>query len=108
MMLAAGWPLDVRGEHGGTPLHWASWHGNVEMVREILRYQGDVNVKGDDHNMTPLGWAVHGSENSWHREKGDYAGVVEALLQAGAKAPPLTEEVEVSDAVREVLKRYAG
>lgn len=106
LMLAAGWPTDARGAHGGSALHWASWHGNVEMVREILRYQRDVNVKGDDHDMTPLGWAIHGSENSWHREKGDYAGVVAALLTAGAKAPPLTDEVEVSDALREVLQRY--
>ncbi|HMA42606.1 MAG TPA: ankyrin repeat domain-containing protein [Gemmatimonadales bacterium] len=108
LMLAAGWPTDARGAHGGSALHWASWHGNVEMVREILRYQRDVNVKGDDHDMTPLGWAIHGSENSWHREQGDYAGVVAALLTAGAKAPPLTDEVEVSDALREVLQRYAG
>jgi ankyrin repeat protein len=108
LMLAAGWPLDARGLVGGTALHWASWHGNLEMVREILRYHPPVNVRGDDYDMPPLGWALHGSENSWHRETGDYAGVVEALLQAGAKAPPLADEVEVSDAVREVLKRYAA
>ena len=107
LMLAAGWPLDVRGQDGGTPLHWASWHGNVEMVREILRYQRVVDVRGDDHNMTPLGWALHGSENGWHKDSGDYAGVVEALLQAGAKAPRLTDEVEASEPVLEVLRRHA-
>jgi ankyrin repeat protein len=94
LMLAAGWPLEVRGANGGTPLHWASWHGNVEMVREILRLQRDVDVTGDEYDQTPLGWAIHGSENSWHREKGDYAGVVEALLRAGAKAPAVTDDRE--------------
>lgn len=108
LMLAAGWPLDARGQSGGTALHWASWHGNLEMVREILRYHPPVDVRGDDYDMPPLGWALHGSENSWHRETGDYVGVVEALLAAGAKVPPLTAELEVSDALREVLKRYAG
>jgi ankyrin repeat protein len=108
LMLAAGWPLDARGQSGGTALHWASWHGNLEMVREVLRYHPPVDVRGDDYDMPPLGWALHGSENSWHREKGDYVGVVEALLAAGAKVPPLTAEVEVSDALRVVLKRYAG
>lgn len=108
LMLAAGWPLDARGQSGGTALHWASWHGNLEMVREILRYHPSLDVRGDDYDMPPLGWALHGSENSWHRETGDYVGVVEALLAAGAKAPPLTAEVEVSDALREVLKRSAG
>ena len=38
---------------------------------------------------------------------GDYVGVVEALLQAGAKAPRLTDEVEASEPVLEVLRRRA-
>jgi ankyrin repeat protein len=107
LMLAAGWPLDARGQSGGTALHWASWHGNLEMVREILRYHPPVDVRGDDYDMPPLGWALHGSENSWHRDTGDYVGVVEALLQAGAKAPPLTRDMKVSAAIMEVLRRYA-
>lgn len=108
LMLAAGWPLDGRGQHGGTPLHWAAWNGNAEMVREMLRYRPAVDAKGDDHDMTPLGWALHGSENGWHKDSGDYAGVVEALLAAGAKPPKLTEEVEASGPVLQVLRRNAG
>jgi len=108
LMLAAGWPLDVRGQHGGTPLHWAAWHGNVAMVREILRYQRAVDVRGDDHDQTPLGWALHGSEHGWRKDTGDYAGVVATLLAAGAKAPGRTEELEASEAVLEVLRRNAA
>jgi hypothetical protein len=33
---------------------------------------------------------------------------VEALLEAGAKAPEVTEDMEASDAVREVLRRVHG
>ena len=105
LMLAAGWPLDARGQSGGTALHWASWHGNLEMVREILRYHPPVDVRGDDYDMPPVGWALHGSENSWHRETGDYVGVVEALLAAGAKVPPLTGDMEVGAPILEVLRR---
>jgi ankyrin repeat protein len=47
LMLAAGWPATVRGELGGTPLHIAAWLGNAEMVREILRYDPPVNIRGD-------------------------------------------------------------
>src|SRR3989475_534378 len=36
LMLAAGLPVDALGQHGATPLHWAAFHGNVEMAREIL------------------------------------------------------------------------
>jgi ankyrin repeat protein len=96
-MLAAGWPLDGRGQHGGTALHWAAWHGNAAMVRELLRYHAAVNVKGDDHRLNPLGWALHGSGHSWHRQTGDYAGVVEALLAAGATAPERPDGFEASE-----------
>jgi ankyrin repeat protein len=108
MMLAAGWPVAVRGQHGGTPLHWAAWHGNLEMVREILRYAPPLEFRGDDHDQPPLGWALHGSRNSWLRGSGDYGATVDALLAAGATAPPLTDDLEASDAARDALRRHAG
>jgi ankyrin repeat protein len=104
LLLAAGWPVVVRGEHGGTPLHWAAWHGNTAMVREILRYNPPLDLRGDDHDLPALGWALHGSEHGWHRKTGDYPGVVDALLSAGAKLPE--NEFEVSEAVRAVLRRH--
>ena len=33
----AGWPVDAQGQHQGTPLHWAAFHGNLEMVEAILK-----------------------------------------------------------------------
>ena len=61
---------------------------------------------GCEHEITALGSALHGSENSWHRQTGDYATTVEALLDAGAKAPKLTDDLEASEAVREVLRQH--
>jgi ankyrin repeat protein len=104
LMLEAGWPVEATGEYDLTALGWASWHGNAEMVRAILRYHPQLE-RQDCHEQTALGAALHGSENSWHRDTGDYAATVEALLDAGAKAPPLTEDLEASEAVREVLHR---
>jgi ankyrin repeat protein len=104
LMLAAGWPVVVRGQHGGTPLHWAAWHGNAEMVREILRYHPPLDLRGDDHDLPALGWALHGSEHGWHRKTGDYPAVVDALLAAGAKLPE--NEFEVGDAVRRVIEKH--
>ncbi len=37
IMLAAGLPVAEVGQHKATPLHWAAFHGNAEMAREILR-----------------------------------------------------------------------
>jgi len=104
LMLAAGWPVDATGEYQMTALQWASWHGNAEMVREILRRHPKLEVTGE-HKITAIGCALHGSENSWHRQTGDYPATVEALLDAGAKAPKVTDDLEASEEVRDVLRR---
>jgi ankyrin repeat protein len=106
LMLAAGWPVDVRDRQGATPLHWAAWHGNVEMMRALLERQPPLEVADDEHHAKPFGWAVHGSLYGWHREKGNYGAVIEALLQAGAEHPPALGDSEGSDAVRDALRRW--
>lgn len=80
LMLRAGWPVDTRGYEGGTAIHWAAFHGNAEMVREILRYKPDLTLRDHTYQGTALGWAQHGSENSWKRETGNYAETI-ALLR---------------------------
>jgi ankyrin repeat protein len=105
LMLAAGLPLDTRGQHRATPLHWASFHGNAEMTREILRYNPPLELTDADFKGTPLGWAIHGSEHGWYCRTGNYAATVEALLKAGAKPP---EKIAGTDAVKEVLRGYCG
>lgn len=105
LMLAAGWPVDARGEYNMTPLQWASWHGNAEMVREILRYHPQLELSCD-HGITALGSALHGSMNGWHRDTGDYVSTVEALLSAEARAPKVTDDLEASEPVRKFLNEY--
>lgn len=107
LMLAAGWPVDTRGEYDMTSLQWAAWHGNAEMVRGILRYHPVLELHDNEHKITALGSALHGSMNGWHRDTGDYVATVEALLAAGAKAPEVTDDLEASDSVRELLLRHA-
>jgi hypothetical protein len=45
--------------------------------------------------------------NGWHRDTGDYVATVAALLTAGAKAPKVTDDLEASESVRELLMEYA-
>ena len=86
LMLKCGWPVD--GGQGPTPLHWAAWHGNTEMVRVILQHNPPLEVANDaTFGAPPIGWALHGSEHGWHCKTGDYAGTIRALLAAGAKRP---------------------
>ena len=103
LMLTAGLPVDTFSQDHGTPLHWASWHGNAELVRLILTRHSDIENTDNDHKGTPLDWAMHGSENGWHRAEGDYAATVEVLLNAGATLP---EEVYGTEAVKAVFRQH--
>src|SRR5215470_10993212 len=107
LMLSAGWPVDTPGEYDLTPLQWASWHGNAEMVREILRYGPSLESRNNHHKITALGSALHGSVNGWHRDTGDYVSTVDALLAAGARAPEVSDNLEASQAVRDLLRERA-
>jgi ankyrin repeat protein len=85
LMLGAGWPVDVRGDNDGTALHWAAWHGNAPMVRAILERGPDLEARDRNYHATPLEWAFHGSENSWHRGSGDYDATIDALRRAAGR-----------------------
>ena len=104
LMLDAGWPVDARGQHGATALHWAGFHGNTAMTREILKHRPPLEARSVEHDGTPLDWAVYGSRYGWNPKASDHAGTVEALLDAGARAPSDTEHA--TDAVRAVIRRY--
>ena len=80
-MLDAGWPVDVMHD-GATPLHWAAWHGEAELVRLLLAHHAPVDVREAGHQGTPLDWARHGASNSWRRQAGDYPAVISALESA--------------------------
>ena len=106
LMLAAGWPVDTRGrQHGETALHWAAFHGNPDLVREILPYHPQLELRSEEFDGTALHWGIYGSLHGWHPERGDYAATVRLLLEAGAKAPAVSGDLEASDAVLEVLRR---
>lgn len=104
-MLAQGWPLDARGDENATALHWAAWLGYAPMVKDLLEAGAPVHIRGDTFNGTPLGWAAHGSVHGWNCRTGDFAGVVQALLDAGAKIADLPSDFDASDAVHEIFKR---
>jgi hypothetical protein len=85
-------------------LHWAAFHGNAGMARDILGYRPPLEAIDADFQGTPLGWAIHGSEHGWHCRTGDYPGTVEALLEAGALLGK--RKLAGTEAVREILRRH--
>ncbi len=100
LLLRAGLPMDSRGQHGGTALHWAAWHGNEAMAQTLLERGAPLEMSDHEFKSAPLGWAIHGSENCWDARQSNHAAVVTLLLRSGAA---FAGEVSGSPAVRAAL-----
>jgi hypothetical protein len=77
------------------------------MAQVILGFDPPLEERERDFGQTPLDWTIYGSMNGWYTDSGDYAGVAELLLAAGANVP-LTPKVKGSEAVSAVLRRHAS
>ena len=109
LLLGHGWPSNAVLDNNQTPLHYAAWHGNLAIVRALLAHKAPVNVFETEHGGSPLGWALHGSLNSWERDKGDYPAVVRALLAAGAAIPkPEERPLEATEELLEIIEQHSS
>jgi ankyrin repeat protein len=108
ILLELGWPSDAALDNNQTALHYASWHGNLAMVNALLKHNAPMNVFETEHGGSPFAWALHGSLHSWEREKGDYPGVTQALLAAGAAIPRPERPLEATEEVLAILERHAS
>jgi ankyrin repeat protein len=106
MLLAAGWPASAVMDTGQTALHFSAWHGNADAVRELIAHNAPINVFETEHGGSPLAWALHGSQHSWHRDTGDYPAVVRLLLAAGAQITKPEMPLEATEEVLEVIRQH--
>jgi ankyrin repeat protein len=102
LLLEAGWPPDASTAKGTTALHWAGFHGHVEIAKLLIARGAPLEARDGEFDATPLGWALYGSRFGWGRPESDYPGTVTVLLDAGAKPLP---EPAASEPVLEVLRR---
>ena len=107
LLLDRGWPSDAALDNNQTALHYAAWHGNLAMARALIAHKAPINIFETEHGGSPLAWALHGSLHSWERDKGDHAGVVRALLAAGAELPKPDRPLEATEDVLEILRQHA-
>jgi ankyrin repeat protein len=108
LMLDLGFPVDVpEGNHGYSPLHNAAWCGNAELMELLIERGHPVDVKDPQYGATPIGWACHSCLEAKRHPHGEFARVVDLLLQAGAtydkKYFPTGHE-----GIDAVLKRHLG
>lgn len=106
-MLDAGMPIDSRGEGDRTALTYAAISGQVEAVRFLIQRGADLEAKDRWYGGTPLSFALfcNAHERDPH---GDYLGVCEALLAAGATCGTewADEQTRQDPEMRDLLRRF--
>lgn len=109
VLTALGFDLRTEGPWGGTALHWAAWHGRVELASALLAAGAPVNVRDRTYGSSPIAWAAHGSANCRSADDA-YIAIIDMLLDAGSEraasfnkwdAPP---EALASEAVADHLR----
>jgi hypothetical protein len=70
------------------PIRWAVFHGNAALTRLLLAHRPPLNTPDRSHGGTLLANCLHGAVHGWHRTTGDFAAVVQLLLDAGERLDP--------------------
>ena len=89
-LLAAGIPINARGQLGATALHWACWKGYPGMVQLLLSRGASLTAEDETYHGTPAGWYQHGLR-SCHETGANFPEVERLLRSAGAAFPPSPE-----------------
>jgi ankyrin repeat protein len=111
LMLDTGFPLDARGEDGGTALHAAAYAGSANSVQLLLNRGAAIEARDTTWDSTPLVWAKVGSgERPGHNPSADWTATVRTLIEAGASMAEVTLSPDdlkpPSDEVAELLRGY--
>jgi Ankyrin repeat len=104
-MLRRGFPVTARSQHGATPLHWAAFHGNADMVGDVLRYNPLIEAQDRQFRGTAMGWLIHGALNPWGFSTGRHGECAHLLLEAGAQVDEASLPTG-HDAVDQVLREH--
>jgi ankyrin repeat protein len=98
---------DFTASWGGGPrgslLHQAAWFGRAEFVELLLGAGARPDERADTEYATPLGWAAVGSryspsnpDDSFAAKDGDWVGVAQRLVAAGARIEPMFVDMATS------------
>jgi ankyrin repeat protein len=104
-MLRLGFPVTALSQHGAMPLHWAAFHGNADMVKDVLRYNPPIDAQDRQFHGTVMGWLIHGGLNPWGFSTGRHSDCAHLLLEAGAQVDEASLPTG-HDAIDRVLRKH--
>jgi ankyrin repeat protein len=105
-MLRRGFPVTALSQHGGTPLHWAAFHGNPGMLADLLRHDPPINARDRQYDGTPMDWLIHGALNPWRGIfTGRHGECARLLLDAGAQMDEASLPTG-DDVIDQVLRKH--
>jgi ankyrin repeat protein len=104
-MLRCGFAVTARGQHGAMPLHWAAFHGNPEMMAEVLKYNPQIGAQDSEFQGTAMGWLIHGALGSWGSSTKRHDVCVQMLLTAGSEVDEASLPTG-HDGVDQVLREH--
>jgi len=91
LMLDLGFPIESRGDDGGTALHAAAYAGGSNTIKLLLARGADIEARDTTWNSTPLGWAAVGSGYQPEDDPAaDWLETVRTLLEHGASTADIT------------------
>jgi len=100
--------LLAHGGDGQTPLHWAVFNGQPEMVKLLLAHDAPLEVQ-NIYGGTALGQALWSAAHSDHENSEDenrFVAIIEALIAAGAAVP--ARHPPVNARVDNLLRQYGS
>ena len=104
LMLDLGFPLThPETSHGYTALHNAAWAGAANLVELLLQRGHPVDIVDPGYNSTPLGYAMYDCLIEKRHPEGEFARVIQLLLEAGSPWNPLcypTGEADVDNVLK--------
>jgi ankyrin repeat protein len=93
LMLDLGFPIESRGDDGGTALHAAACAGSARTIRQLLERGADIEARDTTWNSTPLDWAAVGSGYQPDDvPDANWVETVRTLLEYGAS----TDDIDLS------------